>query len=104
MSDATLAEDITKTITYLQQHGWTQEYFCKFDGKCCLVGAVHRAVGDENRLSNVLELLRLEIGASSRRSRLDTIAEWNDAEGRTFSEVINLLKRARTTALSRIDT
>lgn len=101
MSNAELVEDVTKTITQLQRHGWVQLHFFTPDGRCCLAGAANRAVTDGNRLSNLLDLLRAEIKSDKLATRLRTISEWNDAKGRTFADVIGLLKRARNRALSR---
>lgn len=83
-------------ISILKEDGWIQGSFENYAGACCLVGALHYAAG-----SICVELgVRVEgrqLAARRLQGVIGTpfIALWNDARGRTATEVIAALEKAK---------
>jgi len=70
----------------LIERGWTQGALENGTGEVCLMGGVNRA-GCSNMMSIALTQLLQEITGSS-------VVAWNDATGRTFAEVLDLVDTA----------
>jgi hypothetical protein len=123
--EATPAEILRYAAVYLQRHGWHQgDMFATFTGPtppACAIGAIRMAVcgglsgyhfeqGQQvNRVVRVLAGYLYGLGLSTaehpgtaeppaivRGSADQVIADWNDEDGRTATEVITTLTEAAT--------
>lgn len=113
-----MSEQIAQTRDVLMQRGWHQDWYIAADGRVCFVGALLVACAKEYEvkakecMSDDYEQ-RYEIVTHGRNWRPhfveqfigehfpevnDNIRIWNDAENRTFNDVIDLLDRAELLA------
>jgi len=82
------AEILNKAADYLMQYGWTQYNFVGEDGRsCCAYAAIH-CYAKERTLGVVRRVERLTG---------ESIVLWNDAPGRTLTEVVTTLRKAAVT-------
>lgn len=93
-------EVLRKAADVLRRRGWLQNILYKNDpkkGPVCLVGALHAAVNDDGNADwpfssspgrAMVDDIRNNL---TNRLRVDP-AHWNNAEGRSKTEVIGLLK------------
>lgn len=79
-----LKPHVQRMIDVLECDGWCQGHMTDRDGAHCLLGALERVESEPLRL-NVAVLLR-------RHLRTDSLARWNDAEGRTKDAVLARLR------------
>ena len=92
---------ISRGLEVLEQHGWTQGHYGNERDGFCMVGALYRALREEGLtdeffpwqgpLAQTLRHLRAQTGIAN-------IAMWNDEEGRTFSQVREVMRRAAAEA------
>lgn len=74
---------------YLEEHGWVQGHFEDFGGgACCISGAGRKIFGDDVYYGNIYPRVRQLLSMGVHMS----VSEWNDAEGRTYEEVITVLR------------
>ena len=88
---AQTATDLRAVRAHLVEHGWTQGRAHDEAGRCCLVGAATRAMGDV--VSYRYGAVRSALFMALRGVDFD-LSAWNDAPGRTFAEVLALLDAA----------
>ena len=85
-----LRKDLVCARDIIKEHGWIQRRLGSRNVGYCLVGALVKAVGTEKlatRLGGALDHL-------GRFTDGDTVPNWNDTEGRTREEVLELLETA----------
>lgn len=83
MSDA--KQILTQAAELIRRHGWVQRKFGSDGGGFCLIGALIHA--SPSRYEDAYARVSQELGERS-------LISWNDAEGRTQEEVLELLERA----------
>lgn len=91
------AATLLAAANYLRTHGWTQGCNSDHDGRVCLLGAiVQSSTGDNGDAAIEAVAAELGVSVSTDCSTFDvrSIAVWNDAEGRTTAEVVDVLERA----------
>lgn len=83
----TTVETLQKMKDELMVKGWTRAKFEDEDGRVCLLGSLTRSnFLNEADFIEVLEALRQVTGFS--------ILGFNDARGRTFNDIIDVLDKA----------
>jgi len=83
------ADVLNKAADLIERDGWTQGTY-QLDGKRCVDGAISATSHDWSTWRNrkeARELLRDTIGAQ-------ILVDWNDAPGRTKTEVVAALRAA----------
>lgn len=96
------SEVIRETKCQLFERGWQQDAMHnKANGHVCLVGALHCAIfgqpqvnWDDVEIDALLDLRTGVLVTLGMAMEDDAIAGWNDAKGRTFTEVIDVLDAA----------
>lgn len=94
--EMTPADLLEKGADLLEVHGWGQGLYMDKEGRMCAVGALRRA--DSVASNNGANRTDAYYGARSALNRATeaasghSVTEWNDVEGRTAGEVIDLLK------------
>ena len=92
MNDMT--ERLRLAAEYIPAHGWTKGTEQDEKGAVCLTGALRLCAPVEGDFYLIREVLR----------KRDRAEGWNDAEGRTESEVVEYLKTAEVTDADLADT
>lgn len=59
--------------------------------KWCLIGAIYRVCPTRESRFGLQRAVRAELGLGN--TRANAVADWNDAPGRTQSEVVGVLRR-----------
>lgn len=90
----TAAEHLELTALTIERFGWVQGRECDDQGRRCILGAqlalMRLGYGDLDTLHRATTYLCREAGGS--------YEIWNDQEGRTRTEVLDLIRRAAATA------
>lgn len=103
ITEQKIKEILLATKNVLLKEGWIQGAFWNEDG-CCLVGGIQEAFYaglDSSEMAQICShLMKFEefpplgpVLGKFKPERVRTTS-WNDSEGRTFGEVIDLLERA----------
>jgi len=85
MSDA--QKDLERAANLIREHGWTQDDYVGTNGRLCAWQAIFLATAPR---SMDAALRRVQDGLLLRGWQHGIIA-WNDADGRTVDEVLELL-------------
>ncbi len=72
---------------YLEKHGWCQYIMEDSKGRTCILGAILLASKKRSVLNSPVELALVEY-------LNDSVVSWNDAEGRTQKQAIEMLRTA----------
>lgn len=96
---AQTATDLRAIRERLVTHGWTQNEQRSADGRCCILGALsaHLPFGEVHHDAPAPYTIRRQDVRRSLWRHLPPMVEisaFNDAPGRTFAEVLDLLDRA----------
>lgn len=87
-------QGLVATKNHLTVHGWRQHvYRDPVTGRCCLTGAVGISTAGTDIWWEVNEALCAEIVKRTQGPIFYSVIDWNDADGRTESEVHDLLDR-----------
>jgi hypothetical protein len=98
----TPASLLNRAADILDERGWFQGNYMSPDGCVCALGSLHLAanelVGAPNRATFAtgpeFEAALDRIYGALQSDSMDSIADWNDSEGRTKDEVQAMLRRA----------
>ncbi len=97
MTKTEINKTLGKAAKLIEEHGWCQHTNQNNWGEYCLIGACLSTKKEWEDFLNppneIMEELRQRIKKSNIGIDTNPIA-WNDEEGRTEEEVINLLRRA----------
>lgn len=104
MKDVNVVTMLQATKDWLMENGWVQKSFREENG-ACILGAMNRAAwvedyGYRDKMiwwdvkNNVVELICEVIEDHKEEDFNGTIMSWNDEEGRTFNEVIDVIDEA----------
>lgn len=85
-----------KAADIIEERGWYQGWFYNIqkgcDGPVCLLGAVNVACGREPDVSNVADTDAVDKAVRRKLKRRVFAANWNDRDGRTKEQVVNMLR------------
>ncbi len=90
-----VADRLDAAATHIERHGWAQGFMRSVDGRVCAMGALNAVTRDGNvtYLVGATAYLAREIGTTDELADLGVV-EWNDADGRTRSDVLDAMRRA----------
>lgn len=105
MTELHPSDVIENTADYIEEHGWTQRHMIDSEGKVCILGGF--CLGVTNIFtSNTTEAVHAakyavaiavwdawRPGARCHATTSGVISSWNDAEGRTEQEVLDILRK-----------
>ena len=93
-----VADVLERAADVIVDNGWCQGTF--HDNGCyCALGAIAQACGIDGWKANFAEGMTGRAAQKLRNTvHSEAIDDWNDAEGRTQSEVVAALRRAATLA------
>lgn len=95
----TTREILLGAAEYIATKGWTQGVYMNGHSCCCVIGAcktVAKVEASEIERGHVGRLLELQLGVP--HDNASGVIAWNDTEGRTKQEVIDLLRNAAESA------
>jgi len=80
-------KDLERAANLIRERGWVQGQYTTDDGAVCISMAIYLAIGPEVDAA----LRRVQDGLLARGWQRGLIA-WNDVDGRTVDEVLELLE------------
>ena len=83
---SSVSEVLEQAAELIRRHGWVQRKYGTTGEGYCIIGAIIAVPKHESGYP-AIEALREELGGQS-------VMLWNDTEGRTKEEVLELLERA----------
>ena len=99
------SEGLEKTLEVLYDRGWTKHRFERKTGEVCLRGATRLVMcgttylGSAVCYNSILDAYILQAIRTSHITTRDSITHWNDAPGRTFDDIVEVLELAKKLAL-----
>lgn len=86
-------DDARKVHEYLKEHGWRNDDKRPADGSCCVIWAGGNVYGNADAADHDIASLEEFFDAFKEEAQCYYIGSWNDAPGRTFAEVEEVLQR-----------
>lgn len=88
-----ISEALLRAAAHIEQFGWQRYMFGAANEPCCLVGAI-RVVLKIPLEEHADERVIKAIERVQKSSKIQSLADWNDAQERTKEEVLNALRKA----------